>query len=203
MHNRDSDYFQELQTQTGWGRTLYGFATWCSPIPGWLTLDVGCGPGLLPTIFSKLGCRAVGVDLDLEMFHPSPLHSIVAVANVCDLPFKPHTFDLITASNLLFLLSEPVNVLGEIKQLLCPGGRVAMLNPSERLNEQAALIFADENGLEGMARETILNWARRATGNHHWTDDETCALYSNAGMKCMGSILKVGPGFGRFSWGIA
>ena len=26
MLGKDADYFQELQTQTGWGRTLYGFA---------------------------------------------------------------------------------------------------------------------------------------------------------------------------------
>ena len=37
--------------------------------------------------FAKFGCKAVGVDLDMEMFHPSPLHPMVAVANVFDLPF--------------------------------------------------------------------------------------------------------------------
>ena len=203
MLSRDSAYFQKLQTQTGWSRTLYGFAAWCSPEPEWLTLDVGCGPGLLPAIFSKFGCRAVGIDLDLEMFHPSPLHSMVAVANVYDLPFKSQTFDLITSSNLLFLLSEPIQALSMMKYLLCPGGKLAMLNPSEFLSEQAALDFVDENGLDGMARDTLLNWARRAIENHHWTDDETCVLYNQAGLKYMGSILKVGPGFGRFSWGKA
>jgi SAM-dependent methyltransferase len=164
---------------------------------------VGCGPGLLPAIFSKLGCRAVGADIDLKMFRPSPLHSIVTVANVYDLPFTSHIFDLITVSNLLFLLSEPVRALGEMKKLLRSGGKFAMLNPSEYLTELAALAFADDKNLDGVARDTILNWARRAAENHHWTDDETCDLYRNAGMKYMGSVLKVGPGFGRFSWGKA
>ena len=77
-----------------------------------------------------------------------------------------------------------------------------MLNPSEALNEQTALRFADENGLQGMARQTLLNWARRAVANYHWTEAETYALYHAAGMKCMGSQIKVGPGFGRFSWGV-
>jgi SAM-dependent methyltransferase len=203
MFSKDSDYFQELQTQTGWGRTLYSFATWCSPKPGWLTLDVGCGPGYLPAILNKFGCRAVGVDLDMEMFHPSPLHSIAAVANVYNLPFKSHTFDLITASNLIFLLPDPIQALSKMKQLLCPGGKVAMLNPSEYLDEQAALMFANEKGLDGVARETLLNWARRAAEHHRWTEEETFALYCDAGMNYMGSIIKVGPGFGRFSWGIA
>ena len=131
MLGNDAEYFQELQTQTGWSRTLYGFAVWCSPQPGWLTLDVGCGPGLLPAIFSKFGCTAVGIDLDMEMFNPSPLHSAMVVADVMGLPF-PITFDLVTASNLLFLLSEPIQALIRIEQLLHSGGKVAMLNPSEQ-----------------------------------------------------------------------
>ncbi len=202
MPGRDADYFQELQTQTGWSRTLFGFALWCSPQSGWLTLDVGCGPGLLPAIFSKLGCKAVGADLDMEMFQPSPLHPLVVAANIFDLPFPYHTFDLITASNLIFLLSDPVRALAEMKLFLRHGGKLAMLNPSEQLSDLAALAYANEKGLDGLARETLLSWARRATENHHWTDDETCDLYSNAGMKYLGSALKVGPGFGRFSWGM-
>lgn len=201
MLGKDSGYFQELQTQTGWGRTLYGFAKWCSPQPGWHTLDVGCGPGLLPAIFSQFGCNAIGVDLDLEMFQPAPLHSIVAVADVYDLPFQAQSFDLITAANLLFLLSEPVLALSKIKRLLRAGGKVAMLNPSERLSEQAAVTFANENSLEGVARDTLINWARRAAKYHQWAEEDTIGVYNQAEMKYGGSVLKVGPGFGRFSWG--
>ena len=201
MFSRDADYFVELQTQTGWGRTLYGFATWCDPHPGWRTLDAGCGPGLLPAILARLGCFSVGIDLDPAMFLPSPLHSMVAVADVGGLPFKPHSFDLITASNLLFLLPNPENVLRDLKPFLANRGRVAMLNPSEALDEQEAERFANKKGLQGLARSTLVNWARRAEQNHRWTEDETRAIYAEVGMKCEACILKVGPGFGRFSWG--
>ncbi len=203
MKGRDADYFQELQTRTGWGRTLYGFAIWCAPQAGWLTLDVGCGPGLLPAILAKFGCTAIGVDLDASMFYPSPLHSMVAIASVFDLPFQAHTFDLITASNLLFLLLEPVKVLAKMKYCIRPGGKLALLNPSEYLDEKAARAFINEKGLDGVARDTLLHWARRAVENQHWTDEETRALFENAGLKYMESVLKVGPGFGRFSWGLA
>ncbi len=203
MIARDSEYFQELQTHTGWGRTLYGFAVWCAPQPGWLTLDVGCGPGLLPALFSKMSCKAVGVDLDIEMFKPLPLHLVVSVADVNALPFKFNTFDLITASNLVFLLPEPLQALIRLKQLLRSGGKLTMLNPSELLNQQAAVNFADKKGMEGIARDTLLNWANRSEQHHRWTEDETRAMYIAAGMKYQGSVLKVGPGFGRFSSGIA
>lgn len=203
MSLKDTDYFLELQTQTGWGRTLYGFAKWVVPQPDWSTLDVGCGPGLLAAILSRFGCKAVGVDFDLEMFHPSPLHPIVVAADVMALPFPSQTFDLVTATNLLFLLPQPIPAMIEMKRLLRHGGRVAMLNPSENLTEQTALAFANEKGLEGVARESLLNWARRAEDNRRWTEDDTQALYANAGMECVACSLKVGPGFGRFSWGLA
>jgi SAM-dependent methyltransferase len=198
----DAGYFLELQTKTEWSRTLYGFASWCSPQPGWLTLDVGCGPGLLPALFSRLGCTAVGVDLDTDMFKPSPLHPTVIVADVMDLPFSHDTFDLVSASNLLFLLPEPIQALNRLRQLLHAGGKLAMLNPSELLNLQSAREFADENCLQGIARDTLLNWAARAEENKRWTEDETRVLYTKARMKYQGCILKVGPGFGRFSSGI-
>jgi ubiquinone/menaquinone biosynthesis C-methylase UbiE len=135
--SKDADYFLEVQTHTGWGRTLCGFAQWCEPKPGWLTLDVGCGPGLLPAIFSSFGCRAVGVDVDMEMFHPSPLHPIITIADAHLMPFKAHSFDLVTATNLLFLLSQPINVLREVK-VAQSRRKVALLNPSENLNEHSA-----------------------------------------------------------------
>jgi ubiquinone/menaquinone biosynthesis C-methylase UbiE len=201
--DKDTNYFLELQTQTGWGRTLYGFAKWCEPKPGWLALDVGCGPGLLPAIISSFGSRAVGVDIDPHMFAPAPLHPVVAVAEINNLPFPEHTFDLVTVSNLLFLLPQPLQALREVKRALRSGGKLAMLNPSEYLSVDAADAFAKEQGLEGLSRDTMLNWAQRAEANHRWTDAETQSLYENAGLRYGGDVLKIGANFGRFSWGTA
>lgn len=201
MLSKDSEYFHDLQTQTGWGQTLFRFAEWCDPKPGWLTLDAGCGPALLPAIFSRFGCQANGIDLDLDMFKPAPLHPLVAVADVHALPFPAGTFDLITATNLLFLLPHQIPVMVEMRRLLRPGGKLALLNPSERLTVSAAAAFAEEKGLAGIARDTFLNWARRAEDNFHWTEAETQALFLEAGLKYMGSGVKIGPGFARFSSG--
>ena len=182
---------------------MYGFAVCCSPHLGWITLDGGCGPGLLPAIFSKLGCKAVGVDIDFGMFVPSPLHPIVTIADLYMLPFRARSFELITSSNLIFLLPEPLQALIELKRLLRSGGKLAMLNPSELLNHQAAAVFVNEMNMTGAARATLINWADRSEEHHRWTDQETRALYNKVEMVYQGSVLKVGPGFGRFSSGIA
>jgi SAM-dependent methyltransferase len=201
MLDKDSEYFLELQTKTGWGKTLFNFAEWCAPEPGWVSLDVGCGPGLFPAILTEMGCLAVCVDLDADMFKPAPVHARVVLGDVYFLPFVPNSFDLITAVNLLFLLNEPDRALWNMSQLLKPGGKFAMLNPSELIDEHTASNFAVERGLKGLERDTLINWAKRATVHQRWTEIATAMLYHRTGLKFMGTSLRIGPGFARFSWG--
>lgn len=197
----DADYFLELQTRTGWGRTLADFAHWCRPLPGSLVLDIGCGPGLLLAIFRQSGCVAVGVDLDSKMFEPKPLHPLVVVSDGYNLPFPMACFDLVTASNLLFLLPDPYPLLAEIKRVLRVGGEVALLNPSEILTVKGAIKFVEERGLQGLARDTFLNWARRAEENHRWDSEAMSRVFNSVGLTLSESILKIGPGFARYSRG--
>lgn len=195
----DADYFLELQTQTGWGRVLVRFRDWIDPQADWLTLDVGCGPGLMPALLVQKGCRSLGVDLDLEMFQPAPLHPQAASADVFNLPFPAETFDLIIASNLLFLLPAPSIALREMACLLSPKGQIATLNPTERLTAAAATELADARGLSGLARDTLLNWAARAETHHHWTEAETGQLFAAAGLELIETRTTMGPGFARFA----
>ncbi len=195
----DSDYFLELQTQTGWGKILARFADWIHPPAGCLALDVGCGPGLLPALLARSGCRALGVDLSPEMFRPAPLHPAVAVADVEALPFPAARFDLLTASNLLFLLPDPERALGEMARLLRPGGQVALLNPSENLSEAAARRYADQRKLKGLARETLINWGRRADAHHRWDGDQLRDLFTAAGLQLVETVTTMGPGFARLA----
>jgi 2-polyprenyl-3-methyl-5-hydroxy-6-metoxy-1,4-benzoquinol methylase len=53
------------------GQVLAGFAAWCQPQPGWLALDIGCRPGLLPALLAQRGCRAYGADLDGALSSPT------------------------------------------------------------------------------------------------------------------------------------
>ena len=195
----DSSYFLELQTQTGWGRVLVRFVDWIQPPAGCAALDVGCGPGLLPALLERRGCRALGVDLSPEMFQPTPLHPRVAVADVDALPFPPACFDLLTASNLLFLLPAPEAALRQMTRLLRPGGQIALLNPSEHLSEAAARDFADRRGLDGLARDTLINWGRRADAHHRWDEEQLRELLSAAGLDLLESTTIMGPGFARLA----
>ncbi|GEM_PF-432311 len=201
----DFSNFLEIQTKTAWGRTLAEFAAFCdsstSSRPASVILDVGTGPGLLPSIFAASGHRAFGVDLDLSLL-ASRLSRNLVQADAGKLPFKPSTFELVTAVNLLFLLDNPVETLRHWRTLLQPGGGVCLLNPSERISTGAVTRLADERGLDGAARQSLLGWAHNAETHARWTEAETESLFAAAGFRLTESCLKVGPGFARLSRGV-
>ncbi len=192
----DFSNFYEIQTQTPWGRTLAEFASFCAPRPASVILDIGCGPGLLPSIFARAGHIAYGVDVDFSLLSVR-LAPHLAQADASALPFPSASFDLITATNLLFLLDTPLKALLEWKRLLHPGGQIALLNPSEHLSVKAAAHLADERGLEGASRASLLNWADNAERHFRWTETETHALLAQAGLTILETCLRVGPGFAR------
>ncbi len=195
----DAHYFLDLQTKTGWGVTLSRFSDWIAPQPSWLTLDVGCGPGMLPALLAKKRCQAFGIDLDPEMFALESLHHDVAVADTISLPYPARQFSLVTASNSLFLLPNPRRALAEMGRVLCPQGQIALLNPSENLNIQAAMRFSSSRDLDGLARDSLLNWAALAEANYRWSEIELDALFQSVGLRLVETITTVGPGFARFA----
>ncbi len=195
------DFFA-IQTQTGWGRVLQSFADWCGAQAGWSTLDAGCGPGLLPAILHRRGCQAFGIDLDSAMLHPERLHPNLAQADIHRPPFPPGSFHLVTLSNVLFLLADPLPALQALAHLTRPDGQVCLLNPSEKLSLEAASALAEQHSLEGVSRESLINWAQRAETHQRWSEVELAALYASAGLVLVETTLKMGPGLAQFGRGL-
>ena len=177
---------------------LRAFATWLDPKPASRLLDVGCGPGLLPAILSQSGCRTIGIDSSFAMFRDT-LHPNLVLADVTALSFPLSSFDSITASNLLFLLPNPKAALKEMTRLLTPNGEIALLNPSEKMTISAATKLADERNLEGLARETLLNYAVRAETYYRWSEADLRELFAFANLKLTATTTKMGIGLVRFA----
>lgn len=188
--------FLEIQTRTAWGRALADFADWCAPSAGTLLLDLGCGPGLLPALFTRrFACRAIGIDNDRALLAAASIP--VACADTSHLPFAPATFDFLTATNVLFLLGDPLRALRECRRILKADGTLALLNPSEHLSLAAATTLAEARGLQGKDRESLLNWARRAEKHGRWNEEFAQKLLNRAGFTLRETALKVGPGFAQ------
>jgi ubiquinone/menaquinone biosynthesis C-methylase UbiE len=96
-------------------------------------LDIGCGTGQSRQIYRDSVHQLTGIDL-------SPVAIAAAqrqfpedtwlVANALDLPFEPHTFDLITFSSVLHHLDDPIAALQEAVRVLRPGGMVFAYDPN-------------------------------------------------------------------------
>lgn len=194
----DFSNFLEVQTKTAWGRTLNDFASFCDPPPASVILDVGCGPGLLPAIFARSGHTAFGGDHNFSLLSSS-LSSNLIQSDAFKLPFPDATCKIITATNVLFLLKDPLTALNEWTRLLTKEGALCLLNPSEHLSVDSATQLADTRGLIGPARESLLNWALNAETHVRWTEAETRELLLQADLKLTKSTLHVGPGFARFT----
>jgi ubiquinone/menaquinone biosynthesis C-methylase UbiE len=197
----DADFLL-IQTQTGWGKVLINFAAFCQPQAGWRVLDVGCGPGLLPALFAQHGCHAWGVDIDTQMLAQPRLHPLLTQADAMHLPFAGQFFDLVTASNLLFLLPDSLSALREMARVTRPGGLLAAINPSEHMSLTAATNLAEQRNLSGLARQSLLNYASRAENHPRWTEQQMHDQLRAANVNLLKTSLVMGNGLARFSSGV-
>jgi ubiquinone/menaquinone biosynthesis C-methylase UbiE len=194
------DDFLEIQTKTAWGRTLADFAEWCGPAAGILAIDLGCGPGLLSAILAdRYHVRSIGLDTNFDLLRSAAAGLPVTRASACALPFAPATFDLVTATNVIFLLGDPLRALSECHRVSKAGAALALLNPSEHLTVEAARSLADVRGLQGKNRESLLGWARRAAKHGGWSGEQARSLLEKAGFTVIEDTLRIGPGFARLT----
>lgn len=98
-------------------------------------LDVACGPGnFTGQLAQRLpeGGLAVGFDVSEPMLtravldNSGPRTSYVR-GDARTLPFRDETFDAVCCFGALYLVPEPLRVVGEMMRVLRPGGRVAIL----------------------------------------------------------------------------
>jgi ubiquinone/menaquinone biosynthesis C-methylase UbiE len=197
--SKDSNYFLSLQTETGWGRILQSFAKWCAPSKDSLIMDVGCGPGMLSQSFDKMECTSIGVDLDIAMFVPTLLYPKVVVGSVYDLPFEKNTFDMVTATNVVFLVPQPFVALQKLADLVKPHGELVLLNPSEKMNIPAATELVEQAALTGLSKDTMLNYGRRAEKYYAWSPEDLSKMFREVGLEMVDTDTRMGKGLVRYA----
>ena len=102
-------------------------------------LDVACGTGiLLKQLLDQVpGIEAYGVDASVDMLaqaraalpdqpHVHLERAQIGIGKVLDLPYPQENFDLITFTNALHDMPEPVALLAGLGRLLAPGGQLVM-----------------------------------------------------------------------------
>ena len=172
----------------GWTKILEAFAGFVDPQPGQRVLDVGCGPGALVRLFARRGCHVIGVDADpalvarAEELAAGLPGAEFRQGSVLDLPFAAEEFDTVTATNVIFLLPDPVAGLKEMARVCKVGGHVAMLNPAARLSESTARAYALGASLNEFDTLSLTNWGRIAETHPRFTRAELKAMLPAAGL---------------------
>lgn len=117
-------------------------------------LDVACGTGTLLSILTELvpDAEAYGVDASPDMLAQAEaaltdrprvwlVRAEVSEGPTAGLPYAPGTFDLVTCTNTLHDIADPVAVLEGLGRLLKPGGQLVLEDFARRKPSFAWTVF--------------------------------------------------------------
>lgn len=115
-------------------------------------LDVACGPGNFTRYFGERLTGegiAVGFDISRPMLDQAVRHgrgprAAYMRGDARRLPFDDGTFDAVCCYAALYLVPEPMTIVGEMIRVLAPGGRITVMTSYGREQPllRAALGFA-------------------------------------------------------------
>lgn len=139
----------------------------CGLAPGMRVLDAGCGTGqALQWLDEAVGPDGMVVGIDLSAAHAraaraaAPARTAVLQSDLRRACIAPGTLDLIWALNTVNHLRDPVAGLTALRQLLRPGGRIA-LGQSALLPE---MYFAWDSRLERLTHAAVRRYYQARYG---------------------------------------
>uniref|UniRef100_A0A7S3PGI3 Methyltransferase domain-containing protein n=1 Tax=Aplanochytrium stocchinoi TaxID=215587 RepID=A0A7S3PGI3_9STRA len=117
-------------------RTVYNSAAYLIPKlkKGLTVLDVGCGPGSISAGFAEIvgeTGKVFATDCSADILDEARISTAaydnvtVENADVYELPYDNHSFDVAHAHQVLQHLTDPVRAMREMKRVVKPGGVVA------------------------------------------------------------------------------
>lgn len=94
-------------------------------------LDVGCGAGDLLASLSQRGWSTYGIDPSSAATEAAARRGAeVHQGTLADQPWEPESFQLISFNHALEHIAQPVEALEQARQLLAPGGLLAIAVPN-------------------------------------------------------------------------
>ena len=93
--------------------------------------DAGCGPGHFMELLQNYG-ETTGTDFSLERLEACRKENFSSLAqtDLCFIPFKENTFDLITTIDTIEHIENDQAALDELYRVLKPGGLIAVTVPA-------------------------------------------------------------------------
>lgn len=98
--------------------------------PGLRMLDIGCGDGASLLMMQAKGAVAYGTELDHNVVTPAKkLGLTIHIGDIDTAPYPDQSFDVITLSQLLEHVADPIAFLQQVKRKLKPGGKLVITTP--------------------------------------------------------------------------
>jgi ubiquinone/menaquinone biosynthesis C-methylase UbiE len=109
-------------------------------------LDVACGPGILACACAKLGRHVTGIDITPAMIERAKdlqaregLENLTwHIGNVRSLPFPDNSFTVVMSRYAFHHLTDPLEVLVEMKRVCKPSGRIVVVDMAAPANPKQA-----------------------------------------------------------------
>lgn len=148
---------------------------------GKVTLDVGCGGGILTEALARAGAHAVGIDLakasiDIAIEHAQAQtlnidYRCIGTEQLAD--EMPASFDVVCCMEMLEHVPDPASIIEACARLTKPGGDVFFSTINRNPKSYALMIVAAEYALRLLPRGTheyakfirpseLLRWTRAA-----------------------------------------
>jgi len=96
-------------------------------------LDIGCGQGKVASLFLKKNCKVTGIDVSVKALAIAVKTGINTKSwdlNDLPLPFDDESFEVITISDVLEHVIDPVALLKDARRLLTSGGKLIISVPN-------------------------------------------------------------------------
>lgn len=197
-----AEFVKSIQSNAGWNQILASFARFVNPRAGSVVADLGTGAGTLVNLFRKdYQAEAFGIDYNallLQVGRDLYPDQTSVQGNAYHLPLADQSLDMLTATNVIYLLEEPEQALREGLRVLKIGGTIVLLNPSEKMNIANATQLADERGLSGASRDQLINWGRVAQEHPRWSATEMSAILKRIGCAEIETRERVGNGLALY-----
>jgi ubiquinone/menaquinone biosynthesis C-methylase UbiE len=109
-------------------------------------LDVACGPGILACALADHARHVTGIDITPAMIAEAQARQQAAglgnldwhVGDATVLPFEDGRFDRVTTRYSFHHMPDPAAVLGEMKRVCRPGGRIVVIDATPAPQKQQA-----------------------------------------------------------------
>lgn len=156
-------------------------------------LDVGCGDGRIPALYTSP--EVVAVDVSPAAVERAAARGLNAqLADAQELPFEDSSFDVVTCSHALYHVPDVDRALAEFVRVLRPGGRFAgIYNAPEHLREvfgdEAPEEFDAESGLPLLQRHFASVSRLVRGGSVLWLTQRDLQRYLDAFVELYGPML--------------